>query len=140
MGLLIDVPPREPVGHLILGHTQPLLGGHAGHKLPQFLARAFCAAGWLVLRPNFRGVGRSTGSHAQGRGEAEDVLALHAQLSTQRPGQRTALVGFSFGTFAMAHVARCAGHCTPGWRVCLAGMTVSWPCLVAHSQKLTDRC
>lgn len=123
MELLIDVPAGAPIGHLILGHPQPLLGGHAGHKLPQFLARAFCAAGWLVLRPNFRGVGRSTGCHAQGLGEADDVLALHAQLDAQRPGQRIALVGFSFGAFVMAHVARTlTDRGTPAWRVCLAGM------------------
>lgn len=123
MEVLLDVPPTEPVGRVLLGHPQPLLGGHAGHKLPQFLARAFWAAGWLVVRPNFRGVGQSSGEHALGVGEADDVLALHAQLDAQCPGQRTALVGFSFGAFVMAQVARqLADRGAPAWRVCLAGM------------------
>lgn len=121
--VLIDVPGGEPRGIAIIGHPQPLLGGNARHKVPHFLARALCDAGWLVARPNFRGVGRSAGTHDAGIGETDDVLDLHAGLRASRPGLPVALVGFSFGAFVLARAAsRLAAGGDPAWRVCLAGM------------------
>ncbi|MFT3814957.1 MAG: hypothetical protein QM740_16525 [Acidovorax sp.] len=121
--LIVDVPAGAPCGMALVGHPQPLLGGHAMHKLPQFLARGLCDAGWLVVRPNFRGVGRSSGTHDAGLGEADDVLALHDLLQGERTGLRMTLVGFSFGAFVMARVARAlADRSRPAWRVCLAGL------------------
>lgn len=121
--VFIDRPAAAPVGLAVVTHPQPLMGGHAGHKVPQVLARALCEAGWLVARPNFRGVGRSAGAHAAGHGEAEDVLALCAALRACWPAQRLALLGFSFGAFVQARVAHAlAGQDAPAWRVVLAGM------------------
>ena len=121
--VVFDLPAAAPVGIAVVTHPQPLLGGHAQHKVPQVLARALCEAGWLVARPNFRGVGRSAGAHDAGQGETEDVLALCAALRAAWPGLRLALLGFSFGAFVQARVARAlvdAGQ--PAWRVGLAGM------------------
>jgi hypothetical protein len=37
------------------------------------LAKAFFALGYVAVRPNFRGVGASAGSHDEGRGETDIV-------------------------------------------------------------------
>lgn len=121
--VILDVPRAPLRGIAIVGHPQPLLGGRARHKVPHFLARALSEAGWLVARPNFRGVGRSAATHDEGTGEARDVLALHDLLRAGRPNARMALVGFSFGAFVQARVAReLADRGEAAWRVCLAGM------------------
>jgi alpha/beta superfamily hydrolase len=50
-----------------------------------------------TVRFNFRGVGASAGTHADGIGEIDDVLAV-VQWSRQRwPNARISLAGFSFG-------------------------------------------
>ena len=124
MEVLVDVPSGlAPRGVAIVAHPQPLLGGSAQHKVPHLLARAATGAGWLVLRPNFRGVGQSAGQHDAGDGETTDLLWLAAQLRTDFPQQPLALIGFSFGAFVQARVAAAlqqAGQ--PADRVCLAGM------------------
>lgn len=123
MEVFVDVPVGAPVGLVVVGHPQPILGGSAMHKVPHFLARALCEAGWLVVRPNFRGVGRSAGVHDEGRGETDDVRDLITVLRRAHPDLRVALVGFSFGAFVLARVAReLADIGEPAWRVCLAGL------------------
>ena len=123
MEVLFDLPKVPLAGIAVVAHPQPLLGGHAMHKVPQLLARALCDAGWRVARPNFRGVGRSAGTHDAGEGETEDLLALCGALRDAYPGQRLALVGFSFGAYVQARVAwQLAERDAPAWRVALAGM------------------
>lgn len=123
MEVLFDMPDAAPVGMAIVTHPQPLMGGHAQHKIPQLLGRALRDVGWVVARPNFRGVGRSAGVHDEGQGESEDVLALSATLRAAYPGVRLALLGFSFGAYVQARVAHAlAAQGTPAWRVGLAGM------------------
>src|SRR6185312_7029594 len=60
-------------------------------------AAALNDAGLLTLRINFRGVGKSTGEHDEGRGELEDVRAGLQYLVENYPGQPVTLCGFSFG-------------------------------------------
>jgi uncharacterized protein len=123
MEVVFDVPLHDAVGMILIGHPQPLLGGSALHKVPVFLARALCDAGWVVARLNFRGVGRSAGGHDQGMGETDDVLTLHEAMRMARPELPMALLGCSFGAFVMARAANLlalAGQ--PALRVCLAAM------------------
>jgi len=61
-------------------------------------AAAIGDAGLLTLRVNFRGVGQSTGTHDEGRGELEDVRAGLDYLATNYPGEAITLCGFSFGS------------------------------------------
>jgi alpha/beta superfamily hydrolase len=71
------------------------------------LAEAFAAAGFAVLRFNFRGVGRSTGHYGEGIGEQEDAKAALAWLTAQ-PGMdadRLFLAGYSFGARVTLAVA-----------------------------------
>jgi uncharacterized protein len=79
--------------------------------------------GWLVAQPNFRGVGRSAGVRDEGRSETDDLLALIAQLRDARPSLPLAPVGYSFGAFVQARVARAlADRGEPAWRTCLVGI------------------
>ncbi len=121
--VLVDRPDAAPIGVAVVAHPQPLLGGDARHKVPQALAGALRDAGWLVARPNFRGVGRSAGTHDAGLGETDDLLLLCDLLRHEQPGLRLALVGFSFGAFVQARVARALADLgAPAWRVALVGM------------------
>ena len=60
-------------------------------------AKALVAGGVTALRFNFRGVGASTGSYAEGIGEEEDVRAAVDFLRAQAPGLPIWIAGFSFG-------------------------------------------
>ncbi|EWM50302.1 alpha/beta hydrolase family protein [Bordetella holmesii 70147] len=101
------------------------MGGSPRHKIPHRLAHALRDDGWLAVRPAFRGVGRSAGQYDHGDGESEDMLALVHALRDASPTLPLALVGFSFGAFVQARVARAlidAG--SPAQRVALAGLPV----------------
>ena len=93
-------------GTAVIAHPHPLYGGTMDNKVVQTLARAFTQCGWRALRFNFRGVGVSAGTHDEGRGELQDMLAAIAQAPLDAP---LALAGFSFGAFvttqAMAQLA-----------------------------------
>ncbi len=106
MEVVVDTPDTaQPRGLAVVAHPQPLLGGSAQHKVPQILARALREHGWLVLRPNFRGVGASEGLHDQGWGETDDLFNLTRSASADLPLLPLALVGFSFGAFVQSRVA-----------------------------------
>lgn len=74
--LLLDHPSTSAKGVAIVSHPQPLLGGSPRHIVPVTLARQLCASGWLVVRPSFRGVGSSEGSHDGGIGETADSQSV----------------------------------------------------------------
>lgn len=93
---LRDLPDGPSRGVAVIAHPHPLFGGTMENKVVQTLARAFVQSGWTALRFNFRGVGASAGTHDEGRGETDDLLALVAQ---QAPDGPLALAGFSFGSF-----------------------------------------
>jgi uncharacterized protein len=121
--VFFDKPKNDLKGLAIVTHPQPLLGGNAQHKIPQLLARGVAESGWLVARPNFRGVGRSAGIHDKGIGETEDILSLCSALLNTHPNQQLALIGFSFGSFVQACVARMLlEQGKIAQKVCLIGM------------------
>lgn len=106
MEVFVDVPSTPArLGLAIIAHPQPLLGGSAKHKLPQFIAHSLQDAGWTAIRPNFRGVGHSTGSYDEGRAETLDLRALHTQVKAVAGQQPVALIGVSFGAYVQAQLA-----------------------------------
>jgi len=58
-----------------------------------------------ALRFNFRGVGHSTGTYDEGRGEMDDVRYALDFLSNRYPGLPVVLGGFSFGAYIAVRVA-----------------------------------
>ena len=122
--MMVDVPSSAaPSGVVVIGHPQPLLGGSAQHKVPHFLAKGFAEAGFVAVRPNFRGVGKTEGAHDAGSGETDDLLSLIHSIRNERPDLPLHLVGFSFGAFVQAKVADALTKAgVPANSVCLAGM------------------
>lgn len=121
--VFVDRPKADPSAVAVVLHPHPSQGGTAEHKIPAALAKALADLGFLVLRPNFRGVGRSDGEHASAAGEADDIRQLADAVRATFPELELALVGFSFGAFVAAKVAKQlaeAGH--PLRRVALAGL------------------
>lgn len=122
--IMVDVPSSAaPSCLVVIGHPQPLLGGSAQHKVPHFLAKGFAEAGFVAVRPNFRGVGKTEGTHDAGSGEADDLLSLIYAIRNEHPELPLHLVGFSFGAFVQAKVADALTKAgVPANSVCLAGM------------------
>lgn len=121
----VDVPSTPPRGLALVAHPQPLLGGSPRHPIPHRWASGACQAGWLVVRPSFRGVGGTDGAYDHGVGETEDVLSVCERLVTAWPGLPLALLGFSFGAYVCARVcARLAELGMPAAGVVLAGLPV----------------
>jgi alpha/beta superfamily hydrolase len=87
----------EARGLALLLHPHPLGGGTMHNKVVFRAGAALNDAGLTVLRINFRGVGQSTGTHDEGRGELEDVRAGLDYLFGHYPQQEITLAGFSFG-------------------------------------------
>ncbi len=77
-------------------HPHPMGGGTMHNKVVYHAMKALHGLGIPVLRFNFRGTGRSEGSHDEGRGEQEDVRAALDWLDREfhRP---ILFCGFSFG-------------------------------------------
>lgn len=90
----------------LIAHPNPVQGGTKDNKVVTTLAKTFFSRGHVVLRPNFRGVGASEGTHDEGRGETEDLLAV-VDYAKRRYGDLPLLLsGFSFGSFVQTRVAR----------------------------------
>jgi len=102
---LLDVPAPDqftaPLGTAVIAHPHPRFGGTMTNKVVQTIARACVQCGWRAVRFNFRGVGASAGAYDEGRGEAEDMLAVVAQAAPA--DAPLAIGGFSFGAFVATH-------------------------------------
>jgi len=105
-----NVPTHAPRGIALVAHPHPLQGGTLDNKVAQTLAKTFFALGYVAVRFNFRGVGRSEGTFDDGIGETADALAALA-YALSRFGPRAepppvVLAGFSFGTYVQMKVAQ----------------------------------
>jgi uncharacterized protein len=81
----------------VVCHPHPLFGGTLDNKVVYTVARSFHDLGLPTIRFNFRGVGKSSGSFADGVGETDDTLAVIAAGREKWPGAALWLAGFSFG-------------------------------------------
>ena len=87
-------------------HPHPLYGGDLENPVVVRTVEVARECGVQTLRLNFRGVGRSTGSHAKGEGEREDVTAALELIRSRTPaGQPLGVAGYSFGAWVSAQVA-----------------------------------
>jgi len=102
----VNDPGGERRGIALIAHPNPVQGGTKDNKVVTTLAKAFFTLGYITARPNFRGVGASAGSHDEGCGETEDLVAVAAHLKRQYGELPLTLAGFSFGSFVQTRVAK----------------------------------
>lgn len=115
--------PRSEVrarGVALVLHPHPLHGGTMHNKVVFRAARGLSEAGLITLRINFRGVGQSTGTHDNARGERWDARAALDYLAQHYPDLPITVAGFSFGArvglqvgIADQRVSRLIGIGTP---------------------------
>jgi uncharacterized protein len=95
-----------PRGGLVVCHPHPLYGGDMDNPVVVRAVEVATQDGLSTCRFNFRGVGRSSGAHAKGEGEQDDVKAAQALLGRRLPtGTPLGLAGYSFGAWVSASVA-----------------------------------
>ncbi|MEW6073527.1 MAG: alpha/beta fold hydrolase [Planctomycetota bacterium] len=105
---LLEAPadlPRGPRAVAVLAPPHPLHGGSMKNSILHRAARALRAAGLVTLRIDFRGVGRSEGTHDGNGAEEEDVAAALDELAWRHPGRPAWGVGYSFGAWTVANLA-----------------------------------
>lgn len=96
-------------GGVVVCHPHPLYGGDMDNPVVIRVVEVCAELGLATLRFNFRGVGRSTGTHGNGLGERDDLETALRHLGGALPTvAMVALVGYSFGAMVAAHVA--TGH------------------------------
>lgn len=97
--ILLDRPAGEPRAAVVFAHPLPTEGGTMHTKVVFQGAKALARIGCVVLRFNFRGVGRSAGAWDRGRGELDDYRAALDFIAAQHPGLEIWAAGFSFGSY-----------------------------------------
>lgn len=131
----VEIPEGLPRGLALVAHPHPLGGGANTNKVTHTLAKTFLELGYVALRPNFRGVGKSAGTHDEGRGETEDLLSAldwaRAEFRDMFAGPGRAcpviLAGFSFGAYCQTRVAeRLTAMGTPPERMVLVGVAAGF--------------
>jgi alpha/beta superfamily hydrolase len=102
----VNDPGGARRGIALIAHPNPVQGGTKDNKVVTTLAKALFSLEYVVARPNFRGIGASEGSHDEGRGETDDLVAVAAHLQRQFGALPLVLAGFSFGSFVQTRVAK----------------------------------
>ena len=113
--VLLDEPPEQPgisadgLVHaggtsglraaVVFAHPHPQFGGTMHTKVVYQAAKALTRIGCVVLRFNFRGVGKSGGTFDEGIGEADDFRAGVDYMHAQYPGLPIWAAGMSFGSW-----------------------------------------
>lgn len=96
---LLDLPADEPRVAAVFAHPHPLHGGTMHTKAVYQSAKALTRIGVAVLRFNFRGAGRSAGTHDAGSGEMDDFRAALDFMASRYPALPLWAAGFSFGSW-----------------------------------------
>ena len=97
--VLIDKPAGEPRAVVVFAHPLPTEGGTMHTKCVFQGAKGLARIGCVVLRFNFRGVGRSAGQWDKGVGELDDFRAAVDYMAAQYPNLEMWAAGFSFGSY-----------------------------------------
>jgi uncharacterized protein len=97
--VLMDLPAGTPRAAVVFAHPLPTHGGTMHTKVVFQAAKGLTRIGCVVLRFNFRGVGRSTGTWDDGRGEMDDYKAALDFMAGQYPDLELWAAGFSFGSY-----------------------------------------
>lgn len=89
---------------VVFAHPHPQFGGTMHTKAVYQGAKGLARIGCVVLRFNFRGVGRSAGEFDQGEGEKADFRAALDYMAARYPGAPLWAAGFSFGSWVALEV------------------------------------
>lgn len=90
---------------VVICHPHPVHGGTMENKVVTTLVRTYRDLGVVVIRFNFRGVGKSQGSFDHGIGEVDDVMAVTSFAANNFPHHQLLLAGFSFGSSMAAQAS-----------------------------------
>ncbi|MBK9623630.1 MAG: alpha/beta hydrolase [Rhodocyclaceae bacterium] len=122
--LFVDLPDNAQ-GIALIAHPHPLFGGTADNKVVTSIARAFRDLNCITVRPSFRGVGSSDGTHDHGIAETDDLLAVVKWMrESYDSGSKLPLylAGFSFGAFVITRLAKVLAESgAPAKRLVLVG-------------------
>ncbi len=102
---VVNDPGGDRRGLAVVAHPHPLHGGSLDNKVVHMLSQTLCEHGFVSVRSNFRGVGRSDGVYDAGEGETEDLLAVIHFVHERYPDLPLILLGFSFGAYVQSRVA-----------------------------------
>jgi uncharacterized protein len=97
--ILEEPKGARPRAAVVFAHPLPTEGGTMHTKMVFQGAKGLVRAGCVVLRFNFRGVGRSRGEFDEGRGEQDDVRAAVDFLEARYPDLEIWAAGASFGSY-----------------------------------------
>ena len=89
--------PEVPRCGVVITHPHPQMGGDMFTPVPAGFFRVTAGTDVAALRFNFRGTGRSTGTHDKGGAERLDVAAALDHLAQAAPGVPLFFAGWSFG-------------------------------------------
>ncbi len=89
----------------ILCHPHPLYGGEMHNNVVSALFHEFQKLNVPVIRFNFRGAGDSTGRHAGGIGEIDDVKTVVEMFCNLTKSDHAFIAGYSFGAAVGATAA-----------------------------------
>jgi alpha/beta superfamily hydrolase len=96
---LLEEPKSVPRAAVVFAHPLPTEGGTMHTKMVYQGAKGLIRAGCVVLRFNFRGVGRSAGQFDKGRGEQDDFRAAVDFTAARYPDLEIWAAGASFGSY-----------------------------------------
>src|SRR5918999_1142893 len=96
---LLDEPQGHPRAAVVFAHPLPTEGGTMHTKMVYQGAKGLVRAGCVVLRFNFRGVGRSPGEFDKGRGEQDDFRSAVDFIAGRYPNLEIWAAGASFGSY-----------------------------------------
>ena len=103
---VINDPGEKRRGIALIAHPHPQFGGTLDNKVVHTLAKAFFELGYIALRPNLRGAGKSQGGYDEGKGETQDMLAVADYAKSRFGDLPLLLAGFSFGAFVQSRVIK----------------------------------
>ncbi|MGE0593758.1 MAG: alpha/beta hydrolase [Vicinamibacterales bacterium] len=96
---LVEKPAGPPRAVVVFAHPLPTGGGTMHTKAVYQATKGLARIGCVVLRFNFRGVGRSAGTWDEGPGELDDYRAALDFAAGAYPGLDIWAAGFSFGSW-----------------------------------------
>jgi uncharacterized protein len=98
---------RDQAPAAVICHPHPLYGGTMHNNVVKALKKGLLQKGFACLRFNFRGTGRSWGTHDNGEAEVDDVrAAIDFILQSKNVDAGTLVVaGYSFGCWVSLKAA-----------------------------------